>query len=121
MSLVSICILPITAILVASVTIAASKWPQWPQRITFDLRFEIRNLNFHCIHMQVAPNSHFGGLRGHGGLKTASEFTSDLGIELSDLNYLCCHVFLISNCLYILNETEVKWLPLTSEALRARS
>ena len=67
--------------------------------VTFDLRFEISNLNYPGIHMHVAPNSHFGGLRGYGGLKTASEVTSHLGIELSDLNYICCHAFLASKCL----------------------
>ena len=62
--------------------------------VTIDLRFEISNLNYPGIHMPVAPNSHFGCLRGNGGLKTASEVTSDLKFELSDLNYLCCHAFL---------------------------
>ena len=67
--------------------------------VTFNLRFEIPNLNYPDIHMHVAPNSHFVGLRGYGGLKTASEVTSHLGIELSDLNYICCHAFLASKCL----------------------
>ena len=62
--------------------------------VTFDLRFEISNLNYPGIHMHVAPNSHFGGLRGHGGLKTASEVTSDLKFELSDLNNPCWQAFL---------------------------
>ena len=72
---------------------------------TFDLRFEISNLNYPGIHVHVAPNSHFGGLGGHGSLKTTSEVTSGLKIKLSDLNYLCCHASLASKCLYEPNHT----------------
>ena len=72
--------------------------------VTFDLRFEISNLNYHGIHVHVAPNSHFGGLGGQGGLQTTLEVTYGLKIKLSDLNYLCCHASLASKCLYELNQ-----------------
>ena len=67
--------------------------------VKFNLGFEISNLNYPGIHVHVAPNSHFGGLGGHGGLQTTSEVTSGLKIKLSDLNYLCCHAFPVSKSL----------------------
>ena len=62
--------------------------------VTFDLRFEIINLNYPGMHVHVAPNSHFGGLWGHGGLQMTSEDTSEVRFELSDLNNLCSHASL---------------------------
>ena len=50
------CILPQTAILVASEAMAASKWP----RRSYYLRFEISNLDYPGVHIYF--NSHFGDL-----------------------------------------------------------
>ena len=75
----------------ASEATAASKQP----RRSYDLRFDISNLDYPGIHVHIASN----GLRGHGGLQTTSEVTSDLKIQLSDLDYLCYHAPLASNCL----------------------
>ena len=74
----------VSVAITASEAMAASKQP----RRSYDLRFEISNLNYPGIIVHVASNSHFGGLGGHGGLQTASEVTSGLGIKISDLNYL---------------------------------
>ena len=60
-TLVSMCILPPTA----SEAMAASKQPQR----SYDLRFEISNLDYPGIHVHIASN----GLRGHGDLLTTSE------------------------------------------------
>ena len=60
-TLVSMCILSPTA----SEAMATSKQP----RRSFDLRFEISNLDYPGIHVHIASN----GLRGHGGLQTTSE------------------------------------------------
>ena len=66
-TLVSMCILPPTAseAMMASEAMAASKQP-WR---SFDLRFEISNLDYPGIHVHIASN----GLRGHGDLLTTSE------------------------------------------------
>ena len=92
-TLVSMCILPPMAseAMTASEAMAASKCPQG----SYDLRFDISNLDYPGIHVHIASNS----LRGHGGLQTTSEVTSDLKIQLSDLNYLCSHASLPSKCL----------------------
>ena len=63
--------------------------------MSYDLIFDISNLDYPGIHVHIASN----GLRGHGGLQTTSEVTSDLKIQLSDLDYLCYHAPLASNCL----------------------
>jgi len=55
------CILPPMAF----EAMATSKWP----RRSFDLRFEISNLDYPGIHVHIASN----GLRGHGDLLTTSE------------------------------------------------
>ena len=60
-TLVSMCILPITA----SEAMAASKQPQG----SYDLRFDISNLDYPGLHVHIASN----GLRGHGSLQTTSE------------------------------------------------
>ena len=60
-TLVSMCILPLTA----SEAMAASKQPRWSN----DLRFDISKLDYPGIHVHIA----FNGLRGHGGLQTTSE------------------------------------------------
>ena len=44
-----------------------------------DLRFEISNLDFPCIHGHIASSSPFGCLLGHGSLQTASE--AGFGLE----------------------------------------
>ena len=80
--------LPLTAILVAFEAMAASKRPLR----SYDLRFEISNLDYPGIHVHIASNS----LQGHGGPQMTSEVTSDLKIQLSDLDYLCYHVSLAS-------------------------
>ncbi len=54
--------------------------------VTLDLRFEISNLKYPGIHVHTAYNSHFGGLRGHGSLQTASEVANGLGIEIGGQN-----------------------------------
>ena len=82
---------------------ATSKRP----RRSFDLRFEISNLDYPGIHVHIASN----GLRGHGGLQTTSEVTSDLKIQLSDLDYLCSHVSLASKGLHELNDTHEVYHP----------
>ena len=86
------CILPPTAseAMMASEAMAASKRPQR----SYDLRFDISNLDYPGIHAHIASNSHFGGLWGHGDLQMTSEVKADLKIELSDLNYLCSHASL---------------------------
>ena len=55
----------------ASEAMAASKRP-WR---SFDLRFEISNLDYPGIHVHIASNGLRGhdGLRGHGSLQTTSE------------------------------------------------
>ena len=60
-TLVFMCILP----QMASDAMATSKQP----RRSFDLRFEISNLDYPGIHVHIA----FNGLQGHGDLKTTSE------------------------------------------------
>ena len=72
-----------------------------PQR-SYDLRFDISNLDYPGIHVHIASN----GLRGHGGLKTTLEVTSDLKIQLSDLDYICFHVPLASKGLCEMNCNE---------------
>ena len=54
--------------MVAYEAIVASKWPQR----SYDLRFEISNLDYPGIHVHIAPNNYGGlqwqplnGLRGH--------------------------------------------------------
>ena len=42
----------------ASEAMVASKPPQ----MSYDLRFDISNLDYHGIHAHIASNSHFGGL-----------------------------------------------------------
>ena len=111
---VSMCILPLTDILVGSEAMTASKWHQR----SYDLRFDISNLYYPSIYVHVASNSHFGGVWGHGGLQMTSEVTSDLGNELSDLNYLCTHGFVasISSNSMKFTEKEAKYDPLTCMA-----
>ena len=60
-TLVFMCILP----QMASEAMATSKQP----RRSFDLRFEISNLDYPGIHVHIASN----GLRGHGDLLMTSE------------------------------------------------
>ena len=76
--------------LAASEAMVASKPPQR----SYDLRFDISNLDYPGIHAHIASNSHFGALWGHGDLQMTSEVKADLKIELSDLNYLCSHASL---------------------------
>ena len=92
------CLLPLTLILVASEAMVASKWPQR----SYDLRFDISNLDYPGIHVHIASN----GLLANGSLQMTSEVTSDLGIKLCDLDYLCSHVSLASKGLHELNDTE---------------
>ena len=68
--------------------------------VTSDLKIELSDLNYLGIHVHITSNGHFGGLRGHGGLKTssmASEFKFDLGFEISNLNYRGIIVHVASN------------------------
>ena len=60
-TLVSMCILSPTA----SEAMATSKQPQR----SYDLRFEISNLEYPGIHVHIVSND----LRGHGGFQTTSE------------------------------------------------
>jgi len=57
-TLVSMCIFPVTAILEASKAMVASRQP----RRSYDLRFVISNLDYPGIHVHIASNCHFGGL-----------------------------------------------------------
>ena len=50
--------------------------------VTFDLRFEISNLNYPGIHMHVAPNSHFGGLQMPSRSHLASKLNSLISITM---------------------------------------
>ena len=43
----------------------------------FNFILEISNLNYPDIYVQVASNSHLGGLRGHDGLQMTSKVTSE--------------------------------------------
>ena len=61
-TLESMCILPIIAILVASEATVASKMASMASEFKFDLRFGISNLNYPGIDVHVAYNSHLGGL-----------------------------------------------------------
>ena len=61
--LVSMYILHLTAILVTSESMAASKWPPMPSGFKFDLRLQISNLNYSGIHVHNASiEQPFGGL-----------------------------------------------------------
>ena len=59
-TLVSMCVLPPTAsqAMMASKATAASERPQR----SYDIRFDISNLDYPDIHAHIASNSHFGGL-----------------------------------------------------------
>ena len=59
--------------------------------VEFDLRFDVKVLNYPDIHVHVASNSHFGGLWGRGVLQMTSEVAYDLKFELSGLINLCSH------------------------------
>ena len=75
---------------------------QWPYRSAgiraMKIRFETSNLNYPGIHMHIATENHFHGLRGSSGLQMTSEATSEVRFELSGLNYLSSHDCLASNC-----------------------
>ena len=94
-TLVFMCILPPTAseamtaskAMTASEAMVASKQPQ----SSYDLRFEISNLDYPGTRVHIASES----LRGHCGLQMTSEVRSDLKIQLSDLDYICSSVYLI--------------------------
>ena len=60
--------------------------------LKFDLRIEIRNLNYPGILMHVTSKSHFG--ERPLWPSNDPEVKSDLRIELSDLNCLCFHTSL---------------------------
>ena len=83
------CILPPTAseAMAASKAMVASKQP----RRSYELRFEISNLDYPSTHVHIASNS----LQGHWGLQMTSEVRSDLKIKFSDLDYICSSVYLI--------------------------
>ena len=66
----------------------------------FYIKFEISNLKNPIIHMHIAPSNQYGGLRGHGSLKTASEAASDVKFELSEFVYIYSHIFPGSKGLY---------------------
>ena len=85
--------------------------------VQFDFGIELSDLDYPDIHVHIASNKHlnFGGLGGHGDLKTASEVTSDLKIQLSDLDYLCSHVSLASKGLHELNCNRGGGLPSIDE------
>ena len=36
--------------------------------VKFDFGIELSDLDYPDIHVHIASNEHFGGLRGHGGL-----------------------------------------------------
>ena len=55
--------------------------------IKFGLRFEISNLHYSVIHVNIVSNSHFGISKA----KTASGFKFDLLFEIRNLNYLICY------------------------------
>ena len=68
-------------------------------KVKFDLRFEISNLNYHGIDVQIAYNSFLGGLGGHGSLQMpsiASEVKFDLRFEISNHIYPGFHVHVAS-------------------------
>ena len=73
--------------------------------VRFDLRFNTSNLNYPGIYVHIAWKSFFGGLGGHSGLHMTSEVTSEIKLIFSDLNTLCSSVFMVSECLFSLNET----------------
>ena len=73
----------------ASKAMAASKQPQR----SYDIRFDISNLDYPGIHAHIASNNHFGGLWGHGGL----QMTLEVKIEMSNLNYHGIHVHIASD------------------------
>ena len=104
------CILSRTAseAMTASKAMGASKQP----RRSYDLRFDISNLDNPGIHVNIASN----GIRGHGGLQRTSEVTPDLKIQLSDLDYICFYVPLASIGLHEINDTEEVYDPLACVA-----
>ena len=62
------------------------------------LRFETSNLNYPGIHMHVASENHFHGLRDSSGLQMTSEAMFEVRFELSGLNYVRSYDCLASNC-----------------------
>ena len=89
-TLVSICILLPTA----SEAMVVSKQP----RRSFDPRFELSNLDYPGINVNIASNN----LQRAPRLwrpQTPLEARSDLKIQLSDLDYICYHASLPSKCL----------------------
>ena len=105
-TLVFMCILP----QMSSEAMATSKRPQR----SFDLRFEISNLDYPGIHVPVASNCHIDDLQGHDSLQPASEVTNDLRIELSDLNYLHSHASRAAKCHHKSNRKDTNLHPLIS-------
>ena len=71
----------------ASEAMAASKQPQR----SYDLRFEISNLEYPGIHVHIASN----GLRGHVASKRPRR-SYDLRLEISNLDYPGIHVHIAS-------------------------
>ena len=59
------------------------------------------DLHYLGIYVHIASNSHFGGLWGHGSLKTASmasDVKFELRFEVSIFNYHGISVHIASNC-----------------------
>ena len=103
-TLVSMCMLPGTAIMVASEAIAASKWP-WRSLLTSNLNSVASTTHvpvllwpLYCWKSLLFPGEE--GQKCPPRLPVASKVTSDLKFELSGLNNLCSSTFLASIVLY---------------------
>ena len=63
--------------------------------VKYGLRYEISNLNYHGIGVDIASNSFLGSLWGHGGLQMSS-IASEVKFEISNLTYPGIHVHVAS-------------------------
>ena len=70
-------------------------WNRWPQLSTCPCAY--------CLYGM----DHFGSLKGHYSLQTASEVNSDLIFQISDPNYLLIHVHIAYMAWTILAASEV--------------
>ena len=68
---------------------------QWPYRTSVGLRFEIGDLNYLHIHVDIAYKVRYDGLWGHYSLQTALEVKCDLRFEICDLSYQYIYVHIV--------------------------
>ena len=115
-TMVSMCMLLLTTILVVSEAMVASKRPQWPQSSNLTSHLKSATL-ITLVSLCMLPLTPILVALGHGSLQTASEVTSGLIIKLSDLNYPCSHAYLASRAKSNGNGNEKIYHPLTGVPL----